>query len=68
MSFTWYPASGAFDAAELDAHGLTPVFETQEEAELWLGEHFDLLLEAGVAEVTLTDDGTEVYGPMSLEP
>lgn len=68
MSFIFRPASGSYDAAELAAQGLVPYFETQSQAELWLGDHFDLLLEAGVAEVTLFEDDQRVYGPMSLEP
>jgi hypothetical protein len=39
---------------------------SQADAESWLGEHFRELAEAGVAQVTLLDGGSEVYGPMSL--
>jgi hypothetical protein len=43
-------------------------FPTQGEAEAWLGEAWRDLLDQGVRAVTLTEDGREVYGPMSLEP
>lgn len=38
----------------------------QSDAESWLGEHWRELAEQGVARVTLLEDGSEVYGPMSL--
>lgn len=41
-------------------------FTTQGDAESWLGEVWKDLLEGGVAQVTLLEDGAEVYGPMSL--
>jgi hypothetical protein len=43
-----------------------PPSENQGDAESWLGEHWRLLLERGVATVTLFEDDTEVYGPMGL--
>ena len=42
--------------------------QTQGEAEAWFAETWTELAEAGVSAVTLLRDGTEVYGPMSLEP
>jgi hypothetical protein len=44
------------------------VFSSQGDAESWLGENWRMLLEAGVDQVTLLDDGKTVYGPMSLHP
>lgn len=41
-------------------------FSSQSDAESWLGEHWRDLLEDGVAQVTLFEDGKVVYGPMSL--
>lgn len=41
-------------------------FPTQSDAESWLGETWRELLEAGVVQVTLLEDGREVYGPMGL--
>jgi hypothetical protein len=43
-------------------------FTTQADAESWLGEHWRGLLEAGVEQVTLLENGDRVYGPMSLRP
>ncbi|MFW6689965.1 hypothetical protein [Streptomyces sp. MAR4 CNX-425] len=42
-------------------------FTTQGDAESWIGEFWKELLEGGVEQVTLLEDGAEVYGPMSLE-
>lgn len=41
-------------------------FPSQSDAESWLGEQWRDLAEAGVEAVTLTHEGTVVYGPMSL--
>ncbi|MFI0978638.1 MULTISPECIES: hypothetical protein [unclassified Streptomyces] len=41
-------------------------FTTQGDAESWLGEVWKDLLEGGAAQVILSEDGTKVYGPMSL--
>lgn len=58
----------------LDAHG-NPVhgkglpttgFPTQSDAESYLGESWRELLDAGVEAVTLRENDTVVYGPMSL--
>lgn len=43
-------------------------FPGQADAEAWLGDHWQGLLDKGVSAVTLTEDGRAVYGPMSLEP
>jgi hypothetical protein len=43
-------------------------FSTQSDAESWIGEHWKELLEDGVDQVTLLEDGAVVYGPMSLHP
>jgi hypothetical protein len=58
----------------LDAHGepmqgeglTTTGFPTQSDAESYLGESWQELLEGGVEAVTLRENGTDVYGPMSL--
>lgn len=41
-------------------------FPSQAEAETWLGEVWRELLEAGVDDVSLFEEGRVVYGPMSL--
>lgn len=43
-------------------------FTTQADAETWLGEHWRGLLDKGVDQVVLVDDGAVAYGPMSLHP
>jgi len=58
----------------LDAHGdamegeglTTTGFPTQSDAESYLGESWRDLLAAGVEAVTLRENGSVVYGPMSL--
>ncbi|MFI5802902.1 hypothetical protein [Streptomyces sp. NPDC051561] len=41
-------------------------FTTQGDAESWLGEVWKDLLEGGASQVTLSEDGKKIYGPMSL--
>ncbi|GAA1426223.1 hypothetical protein GCM10009601_34710 [Streptomyces thermospinosisporus] len=41
-------------------------FSTQGDAESWIGENWKALLEGGADQARLLEDGTEVYGPMSL--
>ena len=46
-------------------------FDSQTEAEswlgeMWLGEMWQALLDSGVHQVLLLEDGAVVYGPMSL--
>lgn len=43
-------------------------FPSQADAETWMGETWELLLTHGVTQVTLLENGREVYGPMGLEP
>lgn len=68
MSYSWEPQGGTFNLDELRQDGLMPDFETQSEAEEWMGQNFEVLLEAGVTEMTLLGpDHQVIYGPMSLE-
>jgi len=41
-------------------------FPSQSDAESWIGETWQDLLEEGVQQVTLFEADREVYGPMSL--
>jgi len=67
--------SDAYRWVFLDAAGVpvtdeslgSSVFPTQADAEAWFSESWEELSDAGVAAVTLQRDGTDVYGPMSLE-
>ena len=63
MSWTWR-LEGA-DGTELDGPDV-PAQSSQSDAESWLGEQWRGLREAGVAQVSLLDGGTVVYGPMPL--
>ncbi|MDQ2849195.1 hypothetical protein V3G39_08420 [Dermatophilaceae bacterium Sec6.4] len=41
-------------------------FPTQSDAESWLGQEWQELAAAGVATVSLLENGEPVYGPMGL--
>ncbi|MCQ4213772.1 hypothetical protein [Streptomyces longispororuber] len=41
-------------------------FTTQGDAESWIGEYWKELAEGGADQVTLSEDSTVIYGPMSL--
>jgi hypothetical protein len=41
-------------------------FSSQGDAESWIGENWRALVDAGVDQVSLTEDGRVEYGPMSL--
>ena len=65
MAFTW-AADNAPDAVSATEAGLGREFATQADAEAWLTESFEDLVDAGVDAVTLLEEGRVVYGPMSL--
>jgi hypothetical protein len=66
MAWTWrYSAS---DGSVVDGGGEPPSFSSQSDAESWIGEEWQALLDVGVDAVTLLEDEREVYGPMSLHP
>ena len=46
----------------------SPTFPTQADAETWVGEAWQDLLADGVEDVTLLEEQSVVYGPMSLRP
>lgn len=50
-------------AAEL---GLDQTFDSQGDAESWLGEFYPDLVEAGISAVSLHEEDRTVYGPMDL--
>ncbi|MFY9807701.1 MAG: hypothetical protein WCC38_02360 [Pseudonocardiaceae bacterium] len=56
------------DADGGQAPGPDVIFDDQVDAEEWLGHEWQGLLDGGVAEVTLVDGESVVYGPMSLQP
>jgi hypothetical protein len=67
MSWTWQYETA--DGALVASRNLPrETFGSQGDAETWLGERWPSLLEAGVDQVTLLEDGAVKYGPMSLHP
>jgi hypothetical protein len=67
MTWTWQfekEGGGAPSSRDLPKETWT----SQGDAESWLGEHWRGLVEAGVDQVTLTEDGRVEYGPMTLRP
>jgi hypothetical protein len=67
MTWTWQFEKQ--DGAPALVRGLPrETFVSQGDAESWIGENWRSLLDSGVDQVTLLDDGRAVYGPMSLHP
>lgn len=65
MTYTWQVTGlSPTDAAEL---GVGQPFDTQAQAEDWLGVFYTDLAEAGGTAVTLLNVDRVVYGPMLLE-
>ncbi|MEU0096197.1 hypothetical protein [Kribbella sp. NPDC006257] len=64
MSWTWRFETA--DGAPADPGEVTGDFSAQGDAESWLGEIWRELVDKGVGQVYLLEDGREVYGPMSL--
>lgn len=63
MAWTWQYENAAGEAA-----GASESFDHRGDAETWIGTAFEDLLDEGVEQVRLLEDGAEVYGPMSLRP
>lgn len=67
MTWTWQFEKE--DGTAVTSRGLPKeTFSSQGDAESWIGEQWRSLLDAGVDQVTLLDDGNIEYGPMSLHP
>ena len=64
MSWTWRYEDAT--GAPLTVASSGESFPTQGDAETWVGETWRELLEQGVEQVSLLEDGREVYGPMGL--
>ena len=67
MTWTWQfekADGGVVTARDLPKDTWT----SQGDAESWLGENWRSLLEQGVDQVSLVEDGRVEYGPMSLRP
>ena len=65
MAWTWRLQDAAGETVTTDLN-LEHGFPSRSEAESWVGEAWQDLLDAGVEQVTLYDEDHEVYGPMSL--
>lgn len=62
MSYRWrYERT---DGTQVDGPDLT--FEDQAEAEAWVTDEFEGLLDDGIDQVVLLDGDRRVYGPMLL--
>ena len=69
MAWTWrYEATDGTGLEATDDRPASPQFPTQADAETWIGEVWRELLDSGIDQVSLLDDATVVYGPMSLHP
>jgi len=67
MTWTWQfekADGGAATSRDLSKE----TWSSQGDAESWLGENWRSLLEQGVDQVSLVEDGRVEYGPMSLRP
>lgn len=67
MSWQWRYEGADGGTVSVGANDVAERFPSQSDAESWLGENWRALTDAGVRQVTLVEDGREVYGPMSLE-
>jgi hypothetical protein len=68
MTWTWQLEKE--DGTAVPARDLVKemTFSSQGDAESWIGENWRALLDAGVDQVTLMEEGRAEYGPMSLHP
>ncbi len=65
MSWTWQFEKA--DGTQAGSRSLPKeTFGSQGDAETWLGEQWRSLLDSGVDQVSLMEDGRLEYGPMSL--
>jgi hypothetical protein len=65
MTWTWQSENTDATASRELAK---ETFGSQGDAESWLGEHWRELLDGGIEQVSLVEDGRVEYGPMSLAP
>jgi hypothetical protein len=67
MPWTWHYTDSAGGPVDLAATS-SQDFPTQSDAETWIGESWQELLDSGVEGVVLFEEDHAVYGPMSLRP
>ena len=69
MAWTWiYQNEDGSPTAVLPPEAVLTSFPTKSDAESFIGETWQALLDGGVSSVTLYEDDHEAYGPMSLKP
>ena len=67
MTWTWQLEKE--DGTVLTSRGLPKEsWSSQGDAENWIGENWRTLLDAGVDQVSLLNEGRVEYGPMTLHP
>ncbi|WP_166139005.1 hypothetical protein [Nocardioides ochotonae] len=64
----WRPEDSTGAEVSLEGELAGQRFESQADAESWVGEIWADLADAGVDAVTLFEHDRAVYGPMSLHP
>jgi hypothetical protein len=67
MTWTWRYESSA-GALASDQPERSQEFPTQADAETWIGESWQELLDGGIDQVSLLEVDRVAYGPMSLRP
>lgn len=68
MSWTWRYEDAQGATISPEGAPAPQTFPAQGDAESWVGEIWQELLEAGIDQVSLLEDDRVVYGPMSLHP
>ncbi|MFM1777878.1 MAG: hypothetical protein RL741_496 [Actinomycetota bacterium] len=69
MAWTWiYQNEDGTPSQTLPPEAVLTSFPSKGDAEAYIGEMWQALLDGGVTAVTLYEDDHEAYGPMSLKP
>ena len=69
MAWSWqYLTAEGVVVAELPDTSMATEFPSQSDAETWIGEVWQTLLDAGIEQVLLLEEDRIVYGPMGLRP
>jgi hypothetical protein len=69
MGWTWHYETSEGQAPDpLPTAAVQSAFPSQSDAENFIGESWQELLDAGIDQVSLFEGDRQVYGPMSLHP
>ncbi len=69
MAWSWqYLTAEGVVVAELPVTSMATEFPSQSDAETWIGEVWQTLLDAGIEQVLLLEEDRIVDGPMGLRP